>query len=160
MKILRPHFPEGYITSTTSLLAWEVVEESLRTAHNYWVCTVRPNGHPHVIPKWGVWVAGRFYFDGSPQTRHARNLAQNPSVSVHLESGDQVVIVEGVGRALDRPEAGTAEAVAAEYRRKYAQDGYAPQPDQWDKGGLFVVVPKTVLAWTQFTKDPTKFILE
>jgi hypothetical protein len=49
--------------------------------------------------------------------------------------------------------------VAAEYRRKYAQDGYAPQPDQWDKGGLFVVVPKTVLAWTQFTKDPTKFIL-
>jgi nitroimidazol reductase NimA-like FMN-containing flavoprotein (pyridoxamine 5'-phosphate oxidase superfamily) len=121
---------------------------------------VRPNGHPHVIPKWGVWVAGSFYFDGSPQTRHARNLEKNPFISLHLESGDQVVIVEGVGRAFDHPEAGTAEAVAAEYRCKYAQDGYAPQPDQWDKGGLFVVVPKTVLAWTQFTKDPTKFILE
>jgi len=160
VKIIRPDFPEGYLPDSTSLLDWDYVEECLRTAHNYWLCTVRPNGHPHVIPKWGVWVTGKFYFDGSPETRHARNLATNLYVSVHLESGDRVVILEGIGRAVSHPEAATAEVVAAEYRKKYAADGYAPQADQWDKGGLFVVTPKAVLAWTQFTKDPTKFILE
>jgi hypothetical protein len=30
-------------------------------------------------------------------------------------------------------------------------------PDQWDNGGLFEVTPQTVLAWTKFTDDPTKF---
>ncbi len=31
-----------------------------------------------------------------PTTRWARNLAQNPHAAVHLESAEQVVIVDGV----------------------------------------------------------------
>lgn len=158
-KITRPHFPEGYLENPTALLPWSHVEQRLSEAVNYWLCSVRPDGRPHAVPKWAVWVEGRIYFDGSPQTRHARNIALNPQVVVHLESGTDVVIVEGAAAALERPAPELARKIAAAYTAKYAGLGYAPGPEQWDNGGLFVIIPRQVLAWTQFTEDPTKFIL-
>jgi hypothetical protein len=159
-RIMRPVFPEGYVDSPTALLSWEGVVQRLIGARNYWLCTVRPNGRPHVIPKWGVWVEGGFYFDGSPETRHARNVGGNPYVAVHLESGDTVVILEGQCVSLSKPGVELAEKIAREYGRKYAAQGYAPEPTQWDAGGLFAVTPRVVLAWTSFTDDPTKFVFE
>jgi nitroimidazol reductase NimA-like FMN-containing flavoprotein (pyridoxamine 5'-phosphate oxidase superfamily) len=90
------------------------------------VCSVRPDGRPHAVPKWAVYVDGRIYFDGSPQTRHARNLALNPAVVLHLESGERAVIVEGSGRAIDRPPSDLALRLVQAYGRKYA-DQAAPQ---------------------------------
>ncbi len=154
-----PTFPPGYIENSKAFVPWAEVVRRLTEAKNYWLGTVRPNGHPHVVPKWGAWVNDRFYCDGSPATRHARNLAQNPYVTVHLESGDEAVIVEGVARELARPAPELAVKVAEAYRTKYAAWGYAPEPTQWDEGGLFEVTPRKVLAWTKFTDDPTKFVL-
>lgn len=154
--ISRPQFPEGYLLDPKGLLSWEQVETRLVEARNYWLCTVRPNQRPHAIPLWGVWVEGKLYFDGSPQTRHARNIAANPQVSVHLESGDQVVILEGTaGETI--PAIELAEKIAQAYGLKYASLGYSPAPDSWNAGGLFAVQPRKVIAWTSFTDDPTRF---
>ena len=158
-QISRPHFPKGYVDNPTALVPWSHVEQRLTGAKNYWLCSVRTNGRPHVVPKWAVWVGDKIYFDGSPETRHARNIARNPQVALHLESGDDVIIVEGEARALPKPSSELAEKVAQAYVAKYAALGYAPKPDQWDNGGLFEITPHTVLAWTQFTEDPTKFVL-
>jgi nitroimidazol reductase NimA-like FMN-containing flavoprotein (pyridoxamine 5'-phosphate oxidase superfamily) len=157
-KIIRPKFPEGYLEAPSRLLDWPEVEARLAEAIHYWVCSVTPSGRPHAVPKWGVWVEEHFYFDGSPETKHARNLALNPAVTLHLESGEQALIVNGTCRALAKPEPSAAETIAREYRRKYAALGYAPQADQWDNGGLFEISPRSVLTWTRFTEDPTKFI--
>jgi hypothetical protein len=158
--ITRPRFPNGYLTDPKGLLPWSHVERKLTEAKNYWLCTVRPNGHPHAVPKWGVWVDGRLYFDGSPETRHARNIAENPNVSVHLESGDEAIILDGTARAHPKPAPELGEKLARAYSAKYGDLGYAPEPDQWDNGGLYEVTPYTALAWTKFTDDPTKFTLE
>ena len=157
-RIVRPRFPDGYLEAPKSLLEWKTVEKRLTEAVNYWVCSVTPDGRPHAVPKWGVWVKGCFYFDGSSETKHARNLAANPAISVHLESGEQAVILNGKCQALACPDQHLAEQAAAEYRRKYSSLGYAPQPEQWNLGGLFEVTPLSVIAWTQFTENPTKFI--
>lgn len=157
-RVSRPHFPEGYVSNPTRWLAWAEVEARLQAALHYWLITVSPHGRPHAVPLWGVWVEGCFYFDGSPQTRHARNLNHNPQVIVHLESGAQVVIIEGEGRAVPRPEPALATALATAYAAKYAVLGYAPEPTQWDEGGLYRVVPHKVLAWNDFATDPTRFI--
>ncbi len=157
--VSRPTFPPGYVDHPSEHVAWDWVEQQLRDAVHYWLCSVRPDGRPHAIPKWAVYVDGRIYFDGSPQTRHARNLARNPEVVLHLESGERAVIVEGSGRAIDRPSADLALRVAEAYRRKYAALGYSPEPGQWDDGGLFEIAPRVILAWTKFSEDPTKFIL-
>ena len=159
-QITRPHFPEGYVDNPQAFVAWSYVEQRLTSAKNYWLCSTRPNGHPHAVPKWAVWVGDKIYFDGSPETRHARNIARNPQVTLHLESGDDVIIVEGEARMLPKPLPELAEKVAQAYVTKYAALGYSPKPDQWDNGGLFEITPHTVLAWTQFTEDPTKFVLK
>ncbi|MGC9468002.1 MAG: pyridoxamine 5'-phosphate oxidase family protein [Anaerolineae bacterium] len=157
-RVMRPSFPEGYVSNPKALLSWDQVVSRLIDAGNYWLCTVRPDGRPHAVPVWGVWVNDRLYYDGSSETRHARNLAQNSHIVVHLESGDQVVIVEGICAPAGKPSAELGTHLAREYARKY--EGYAPEPASWDEGGLYEVTPRSAIAWTSFIDDPTKFVFE
>lgn len=159
-KISRPLFPKGYVDHPSVSLSWEYVVSRLSESKNYWLCSVRPDGRPHSIPRWGVFVDEKFFYDGSPETRHARNISENPRVSLHLESGDEALIVEGSSAAAGKPAPELAQRLAAAYCAKYEQFGYAPQPNQWDHEGLFVFTPRKVLAWTNFTEDPTKFVLD
>ena len=158
----RPYMPDGYGLPTTDdgLLPWSYAEQRLTQSKNYWVCSVRPDGRPHSVPVWAAWVDGALYYDGAPDTIHNRNIIVNPNVSVHLEDGAQVVIFEGVVQAIAKPERALAERVAEVFRGKYADSGYAPQADQWDSsgpGGLYVIKPKRVLAWTKFPTDCTRW---
>src|SRR5262245_4710025 len=97
-KQLPLHAPPTYKFPTTAdaLLPWSHALERLERARSYWLATTRPDGRAHVTPLWGVWVDNALYFDGLPATQWARNLARNASAAVHLESGDDVVILEGV----------------------------------------------------------------
>ncbi len=157
-KISRPHFPAGYVEHPKAMVSWEYVAQKLTDAKNYWLASVRPDGRPHVVPRWAVFVEGCVYYDGSPETRHARNLEQNPQVALHLESGDQAIIAYGTARPAGKPAPELAQKIAAAYCAKYTAFGYSPEPNQWDEGGLYVFEPKSVLAWTSFMDDPTKFI--
>ena len=159
----RPVMPDGYgiPDNHDDLLPWSFVEERMAEAKNYWIATANKNGHPAATPVWGAWVDGKLYFDGAPQTRRGRNISQNPRVVVHLESGDQVVILEGRASILTgAPERALAEKVAAVYRAKYASSGYSPAPDQWDGGGLFIFEPESAMGWAQFPKDVTRWTFE
>ena len=101
----RPHLPRGYgIEKATGAagerLPWSQVSEWLTVARNYWVCTTRADGRPHAKPVWGVWLRDQLLFSTHPDTITARNLKANPALVVHLESGDQVAIVEGTALRL------------------------------------------------------------
>jgi len=159
-KISRPKFPRGYVDHPVSEVPWEYVEKRLIESIHYWLCSVYPDGRPHVIPRWGVFLDRKFYYDGSPETRHARNLETNPNVTLHLESGSDVAIMEGVSQPASKPAPELAERLAAAYCLKYESEGYAPKPDQWDEGGLYVFTPRKCLAWTKFFENPTKFSFE
>jgi hypothetical protein len=142
------------------MLAWSAVEERLVAAHHYWLATVRPDGTPHVVPRWGVWVDGRFWYDGSPMTRHSQNRAANPACTLNLESGTEVVIIEGTAEAT-RADADDLGARLSEAFGKYRNLGYRPGPDSWageDGGGLGVLTPRRALAWFSFPKDCTRFV--
>jgi hypothetical protein len=157
----RPVFPAGYGLPTTSegLLPWAEVETRLVASVSYWLATVRPDGRPHVVPRWGVWLEGRFWYDGSPSTLHARNLEANPACSLHLESGTEAVIVEGESRATSAPAQGLGARLAAGFA-KYHDLGYSPAADSWaaeDGGGLRVLTPSRALAWFSFPTDATRF---
>jgi nitroimidazol reductase NimA-like FMN-containing flavoprotein (pyridoxamine 5'-phosphate oxidase superfamily) len=152
--------PDGYglPTSSDGMLTWDEVEDRLRASRHYWLATVRPDGTPHSVPRWGVWVDGRFYYDGAPTTRHVRNLEHNPACTLTLESGTEVVIVEGVSTATraDPDDLGARLAKAFE---KYHPE-YAPTPDSWadeQGGGLRVITPRRALAWFAFPTDCTRF---
>jgi PPOX class probable F420-dependent enzyme len=159
----RPVVPDGYgiPENNDGLLPWSHVEERMTEAKNYWIATASRSAKPSVTPVWGAWVDGKLYFDGAPSTRRGKNIQQNPRISVHLESGDQVVILEGDAVILQgAPERALAEKVAEGYRAKYAQVGYSPAADQWDQGGLFEFTPQKGLAWTKFPDDMTRWIFK
>ena len=157
----RPTLPTGYglPTTTDGLLTWAEVESRLVASLHYWLATVRPDGTPHSVPRWGVWLDGRFYYDGSPETRHARNVERNPACTLTLESGTEVVIVEGTS-ARTRADAADLGARLAAAFEKYHPHGYSPGADSWsgaDGGGLRVITPRRALAWFSFPTDCTRF---
>ncbi len=47
---------------------------------------------------WGVWLDTAFYF--STGSLAAQNLAARPAITVHLESGNEVVIIEGMAETV------------------------------------------------------------
>jgi nitroimidazol reductase NimA-like FMN-containing flavoprotein (pyridoxamine 5'-phosphate oxidase superfamily) len=158
IQISRPHFPEGYMPNPQGFLEWTYVEDRMRNSLNYWIGTVNKSGIPHIIPVWGVWLDNRFYFDGDPKTRHIRNLLENPRVTVNLESGSQVVILHGSAKII-KAFGELGRQLAELYGQKYAGMGYEPEPSQWEQDGVVEVTPRKVLAWSDFTMDPTKFTL-
>lgn len=144
----RPHVPDYGIPDTIEgVLPWSHAVERLERARNLWIVTVAPGPRPHAVPVWGVWVDGAAYFGGGPQTRWARNLSANPNVVVHLESGDEVVILEGrVGR-VDEPDEVVARVIDA-YEQKY--DFRHPAP-------FWELRPDVAFAWTDFPRDTTRW---
>jgi hypothetical protein len=117
-------------------LAWPWVEQQLLDAGTYWVIARSP-GHPHPRPVWGIWSRQGLHLSiGSPTLRRA--LGQEPAVTVHLDSGTGVVIVEGLV-ALSAP---TTPALIKAYNQKYDWDYQVSQ-----YGELTCVQPGKVLAW-------------
>lgn len=106
MKTGRPRMPTGYGISKSEegLLPWSFVESRMTESRSYWISTTRPDGRPHVMPVWGVWLDSVLYFGTDRASRKSRNLSGNPAVVVHLESADEAVIVEGVASAGVDPE--------------------------------------------------------
>ena len=153
----RPVAPAGYAFSKNlkPLLPWSHVVERLERTRNYWLATTRPGGQPHVTPVWGVWVEGALYFDGHPKTRWARNLSVNPALSVHLESGDDVVILEGAVEDLVT-EATVGERIVTAWDAKYGR--LLPEPAG---NGILRLRPRSVRAWsTSSLEDGTRWRLD
>jgi hypothetical protein len=150
----RPSMPAGYgiATDAEGRLPWSWVEQELTRARSYWVCSTTDDGRPHAIPVWALWLSGRLLFSTDPQSRKARNFATRPDIVVHLESGDDVVILEGRAQPMDRA---LVPSFCDAYDDKY---GYRPAPDD-AAHGLYQLVPDQVLAWREadFPTSATRF---
>jgi hypothetical protein len=154
--------PAGYgVPDTTdSLLNWSTIEGRLVESLHYWMATTRPDGRPHVVPRWGAWIDQALYYDGSPETLHARNAARNPACTLHIGDGQEAVMLDGTTAASEPVGAEMGSQIAAEIGRKYRDRGYAPALDAWsgpDAGGLMVFTPSKALAWFEFPADLTRF---
>ena len=142
----RPSMPPGYGISkepTPEMLAWESVRRRVQEARNYWIATSSPDGRPHTAPVWGLWLDERFMFSTDPTSRKARNFQANPAIVVHLESGDDVVILEGTAEQVtDRS---LLERFVEEYDRKYQ---FRPDLNE-PSGAYFKLRLRTAMAWLE-----------
>lgn len=131
------------------MLPWEFVREKVANDQNYWIVTSRPDGRPHARPTWGVWVDDTFYCGGE-RTRWVRNLAVDPRITVHRESGETVVIIEGVAERIADETADPAlvEGLDAAYEGKYGIEHGTP---------FFAVRPRRVFAWSDYPTDATRW---
>ena len=157
-KVGRPDIMPAYgvPTSMKGTLPWEWAVERLDQASVYWVSTTRPDGRPHAMPTWGAWVDGCFWMEGGEQTRRMRNLALNPNAVVHVEHGDDVVIVEGVGEKIVDLGPSLVERLLAGFHKYVASHGYAASPENW-VDGIWVIRPRVAFAWGAFPRDATRW---
>lgn len=114
---------------------------------SWWVCTTRPDGRPHTMPVWGLFIDERLIFSTDPKSVKADNLAANAAIALHLESGDQVAIVEGT--AVPVPVSDIPATFTKDYDQKY---GFAVDPTE-PGFRVFEVVPTKVFSW-----DERKFV--
>lgn len=140
----RPRMPAAYgihPLEAGGLIPWSSVVDQLVQARNYWVITTG-KGRPHAAPVWGVWLDDAVYFSTDRASRKARNLAASPEIVVHLESGDDVVILEGTAGEITDSELLTrfADAYEAEYQIRPVTDGSSP---------IYGLRPRVVHAWLE-----------
>jgi general stress protein 26 len=149
--------PEGYAfpTGTDKFLRWADAEERLRDSRAYWLATTNADGTPRVRPVWGVWLDGCWYFDGHPATQWAQNIARDPRANIHLESGSNAVIVEGVVEDIEAADPELGARIVSTWTEKYGS--YPPDPVG---RGIFRLVPTRARGWSEDLKDGTVWTFE
>lgn len=110
----------GLPENNQGLLPWKWADQRLAKSHNYWITTVRPDGRPHTMVVWGLWLASVFYFSTGRESQKSRNLKANPNCVVCNELAHEAVIVEGIARAVS--EAAMRKRFFRLYERKYNFD--------------------------------------
>lgn len=109
----------------------------LQTDRNVWMATVRPDGRPHLIPIWFVWLDDRFYICTGKESVKGRNLQANPQVVLSLEDGSKPLIAEGTATFHEPP---YSQTLIEAFQTKY----------DWDMSHSVqynVVVEVTVTKW-------------
>jgi hypothetical protein len=116
----RPTVP-GYELSAkkAGLLPWKWAADRLHKSRQYWIATTRPDGTPHLMVIWGVWLEDSFWFSTGASSRKARNLAENPKCVIGTDDAAEAVILEGSVEKIDVQHDALERFVAA-YEKKYA----------------------------------------
>ena len=104
-------------TEGSGLLPWSWAEERLIRSHDFWLATVTPQGAPHLMPVWAVWLSGRLWFSSANGSRKARNLSADARCTVSTDNPLEPVVVQG--RAERISGAGELRAMLAAENAKY-----------------------------------------
>jgi len=136
-KATRPDMPGyGLAKNKKGLLRWKWAEDRLKKSRQYWIATTRPDGAPHVMPVWGLWLNNEFWFSTGKTSRKARNLAQSPRCVICSSDSEEAVIVEGLAKVVHDP--AQLRPVYSAYKKKYKMDISGMEEP------LFRALPRTV----------------
>ncbi|HTJ36388.1 MAG TPA: pyridoxamine 5'-phosphate oxidase family protein [Dactylosporangium sp.] len=155
----RPQMPGyGIEEGDEGLLDWDAVRDRLRDSHNYWLSTVRPDGRPHAMPVWAVWLADAVWFSSSLRSRKVRNLRINAACTITTEDGRAPVIVDGSAEIITdlEPIRAFLDATNAKYSAGLDMQFLDPAVNATVR-----VAPREVFALEEarFTQTPTRFRL-
>jgi hypothetical protein len=138
-------------------MKWADVEKQLAASRNYWICTTRGDGRPHAMPVWGFYLDGAVFFGTGRTTLKAKNIGRSPNIVVHLESGDDAVILECNVEEQPLTDPAFRKRVDALSRKKYKMPLMVIP-----ESVLYRARPKVVLAWREkdFPVSATRWTLE
>ena len=149
----RPDFGPNYgiEAAPEGMLDWAWADERLERSRNYWIGTADEDGRPRAIPVWGVWIDDSVVFGTNARSRKAINLERDARVVVHLESGDEVVILEGEVETIE-----VTDEIADAFKPKY---DWRPEVGGGDSTRWYRLRPVLAQAWTEseYPKTATRF---
>lgn len=141
-----PGYDEMIEASGGKTLPWSWALTQIDDCRNFWLTTVRPEGGPHMMPVWGLWLDGVFAFSTGPRSRKARNFRANPNVAVATDDGADAVVVEGV--VGEMPPSSQASFIHA-YKAKYDWEM------QESMGPFYVVTPHVAFGIREYGDKET-----
>ena len=153
-KASRPKVPEYGLEPArraADLLPWKWAVQRLTRSRTYLLSTTRPDGSPHAMPIWGIWLGSAFYFSTGRESRKARNLARNPRCVVTTDDLEELVVIEGAVEEVK--DAALLKRLGRTYKTKY-EYGLDPKLQP-----VFAVLPRVAygLAEKKFTKTFTRW---
>ncbi len=132
-----------YSSEGATATAWEEARDRVAEADVYHLCTVRPNGRPHVTPLLAVWLDDAVHFCTGPDEQKARDLAGRPLCAL--------VVASSAPDGLDVVIEGEAVRVADEARlRRLADAWVAKYGEEWRfevRDGAFAHAAGTALVF-------------
>lgn len=155
----RPYMPGygvGGPDEGTGLLPWSWAVERLTASHEYWLSSVRPDGRPHLMPVWAVWLDDALWCSSSLGSRKARNLIADPRCVISTDDAHQPVVVEGIADVVrDLDAIGRfVDATNVKYGTDYTTDFFDP-----DTNATIRIAPAVVIGLddADFTGSPTRW---
>jgi pyridoxamine 5'-phosphate oxidase-like protein len=145
------------------MLAWPSVQRMLRSARYLWIATAGADGSPHLVQQWCAWVDDTLYFEGSPQTRWARDLTRDPRLGFGIQVGDRSAYGEAVVDVAPGVERAVAAKIARQYAAKYGPVfDYRPAVEQYVEGPIFRARPTKIIAFDvrRFNTSATRFTFQ
>lgn len=126
-------------------VGWDETRTLLEAAELFWICTVRPDGRPHLTPLVAVWVEGAIHFQTGAKEQKFANLRSNPHVVLvtGCNQWDRGVDVVVEGDALRVTDPAVLGRLATAWAGKW--DG------RWDElsSEVFSVVPTTIYSYAK-----------
>ena len=134
--------------------------KDVRVAH---VGSTLPDGSPHVVPLWFVWLEDGLVVSARAGSRAVRNLLSNPRVALQLDRGrawtEQAgILIRGQAESLGADEPTGNRALSAwfeKYREELAGSGFAAYSEQVGQPALFRVRPVRFTTWIHADRPRT-----
>lgn len=119
------------------------------------VGSLLPDGTPHVVPLWFVWLEDAVYVSCRRESTVWRNLRRDPRVALQFDRGtawtEQAgVLVRGKAEQLPADEPAARRALSAwfeKYRPELSGYGFAAYTEQVKDPALIRVRPDRLAAW-------------
>ncbi len=133
----------------------DVLRRAFRDVATCRIATVRPDGGPHLAPRWFVWLEDAVWVATRIDDTTWTHAARDPRVSILIDQGREWtelsgVRVEGVAEAMpaEHPDLrGPMSSWHDKYRPLFGGPGFERFADQVPQLGFLRVVPSTVEAW-------------
>ena len=99
---------------------WEATEWALRRIQKFQLCTVRPDGRPHVTPVLAIWALDAMWFTTGDNEQKAKNLSANQHCALITGTGTLTgvdYVIEGTASLVT--DHATRQSVATEFEQAY-----------------------------------------
>ena len=135
---------------TRGFIPWTKVHARLQALREIWVATASKDGRPDATPVWFWWDGTSVYFTTKAHSRKARNIARQPSVTLHNGDGADPIILKGDAEVVTEDK--ELERLDRGYAGKYVDPGSGTRATIFVEGDLaYRIRPRIVIAWEYAT---------
>jgi PPOX class probable F420-dependent enzyme len=136
----------------------ELLDARLARESVAWLSTLRPDGHPHLVPIWFSWDGEALLTFSKPEARKVANIRHHPEVMIAVGEPEDDLDVDLIEARAEPLPATTAEVMPPSHAAKYAAQlrriGVSIEEYVSTYSQPVRIVPTRFLGWTGRSRLP------